>query len=77
MRIVWHDKEQVMSEIGTDLDSSINYKVNSVLKQKFSDICKRNQTDMSTELKAFMLKAVLENKLPKGRNVDDSKQDFF
>lgn len=77
MRIAWHDKEQVMSEIGTDLDSSINYKVNSVLKQKFSDICKRNQTDMSTELKAFMLKAVLENKLPKGRNVDDSKQDFF
>lgn len=65
-----------MSDIGTDLDANVNFKVNSVLKQKFDELCKKNQTNMARELKAFMTKAVLDNKLGNGRDIDNSRHNW-
>ena len=41
-----------------DLDSVLNLRVNSALKQEFSRICKLNQSSASSELKRYMLKIV-------------------
>lgn len=71
-----HHRGQVMSDIGTDLDANVNFKVNSVLKQKFDELCKKNQTNMARELKAFMTKAVLDNKLGNGRDIDNSRHNW-
>lgn len=64
-----HDRKEIMSKIGTDLDSNVNFKVNSELKLMFDDICKKNQSNMARELKAFMTKVVLDGKLGNGRDI--------
>lgn len=46
-----------------DLDSVLNLRVNSALKQEFSRICKLNQTSASSELKRYMLKIVKQGSL--------------
>lgn len=46
-----------------DLDSVLNLRVNSALKQKFSRICKLNQSSASSELKRYMLKIVKQGSL--------------
>ena len=46
-----------------DLDSVLNLRVNSALKQEFSRICKLNQTSASSELKRYMLKIVQQGSL--------------
>lgn len=71
--VKYHDKSQVFSEIGTELDASVNFKVNSELKNKFDELCKKNQSNMARELKAFMLKTVLDNKLGNGRDIDNAR----
>ena len=45
--VKYHDKSQVFSEIGTELDASVNFKVNSELKNKFDELCKKNQSNMA------------------------------
>ena len=45
------------------LDSVLNLRVNSALKQEFSRICKLNQTSASSELKRYMLKIVQQGSL--------------
>lgn len=69
---IFHDRGKVMNEIGTELDSNVNFNVNKVLKQKFEELCKKNQSNMARELKAFMTKAVLDNKLGNNRDIDNS-----
>ena len=46
-----------------DLDSVLNLRVNSALKQEFSRICKLNQSTASSELKRYMLKIVEQGSL--------------
>ena len=46
-----------------DLDSVLNLRVNSALKQEFSRICKLNQSSVSSELKRYMLKIVKQGSL--------------
>ena len=46
-----------------DLDSVLNLRVNSALKQEFSRICKLNQSSASSELKRYMLKIVKQGSL--------------
>ena len=45
-----------------DLDSVLNLRVNSALKQEFSRICKLNQSS-AQELKRYMLKIVKQGSL--------------
>lgn len=71
--VKYHDKLQVFSEIGMELDASVNFKVNSELKNKFDELCKKNQSNMARELKAFMLKTILDNKLGNGRDIDNAR----
>ena len=46
-----------------DLDSVLNLRVNSALKQEFSRICKLNQSSASSELKRYILKIVKQGSL--------------
>ena len=52
-----------------DLDSVLNLRVNSALKQEFSRICKLNQTSASSELR-YMLKIVKQGSLYFNRSID-------
>ena len=54
------DKKQKNAD---DLDSVLNLRVNSALKQEFSRICKLNQSSASSELKRYMLKIVKQGSL--------------
>lgn len=64
------DKQKIFEEIGTELDANINFKVNSELKKRFDEICKKNQSNMARELKAFMTRVVLDGKIGDGRDID-------
>lgn len=44
--------------VKNDLDSVVNFKVNSILKREFDSLCKANHTSMSREIKRFMTEAV-------------------
>lgn len=57
-------------ELTGDLDSTVNFKINSTLKEEFEKLCKANHTNMSRELKIFMTKAVSAQTL-------NTKQWFF
>lgn len=46
-----------------DLDSVINFKVNSHLKAEFDRICKEEHSNLSRELKVFMLNVVKQGHL--------------
>ena len=52
-----------------DLDSVLNLRVNSALKQEFSRICKLNQSSASSELKRYMLKIVKQGSLYFNRQI--------
>ena len=52
-----------LRENADDLDSVLNLRVNSALKQEFSRICKLNQSSASSELKRYMLKIVKQGSL--------------
>ena len=63
-------KKELLKKIWTklrknadDLDSVLNLRVNSALKQEFSRICKLNQSSASSELKRYMLKIVKQGSL--------------
>jgi hypothetical protein len=46
-----------------DLDSVLNLRENSALKQDFTRICKLKQSSASSELKRYMLKIVKQGSL--------------
>ena len=45
------------------LDTTLNIKVNSLLKSEFEKLCKKNHSNLSRELKFFMLRSVKQNRL--------------
>ncbi len=47
----------------SDLDTTINFKVNSLLKEKFETLCKNSHSNTSRELKLFMLRAIKNGRL--------------
>ncbi|RMN40078.1 hypothetical protein ALQ60_200247 [Pseudomonas syringae pv. papulans] len=49
--------------IGEELDSTLNFKVNSGLKSEFEKLCKNNESNVSREIKLYMRAAVISGKL--------------
>lgn len=54
---------EIFNTIGTDADDSITIRLNSVLKKEFTNVCKRNQSTVSRELKMFMARVVKSQSL--------------
>lgn len=54
--------EQV-SESFQNLDTTMNFKVNSLLKAEFEKVCKKSHSNPSREIKLFMLRAVRQGRL--------------
>lgn len=52
------DGRFALHHIGDELDSTINFRINSVLKSEFEKVCKRNHSSISRELKRFMTEVV-------------------
>lgn len=52
-----------LEESFSDLDTTLNIKVNSSLKAQFEKLCKSNHSNLSRELKFFMLRSVKQNRL--------------
>ena len=50
-------------DISHELDTTVNFKVNSVLKQEFEELCKARHSNVSRELKLFMLNSVRSGSL--------------
>ena len=47
----------------SDLDTTMNFKVNSLLKEEFNKVCKKSHTNSSREIKLFMLNVVKQGKI--------------
>lgn len=47
----------------SDLDTTMNFKVNSLLKEEFNNVCKKSHTNPSREIKLFMLNVVKQGKI--------------
>lgn len=61
-----NQRKQVIEKIEqsfSDLDTTINFKVNSHLKDEFDRICKSNHSTISRELKLFMLRSIKSNRI--------------
>lgn len=58
-------KERVekIDESFHDLDTTMNFKVNSLLKSEFEQVCKKSHSNPSREIKLFMLRAVRQGRL--------------
>lgn len=52
-----------IQSIGEDLDSTLNFKLNSGLKAEFEKLCKQNDSNVSRELKRYMRAAVIAGSL--------------
>ena len=52
-----------IEESFSNLDTTLNIKVNSLLKAEFEKLCKKNHSNLSRELKFFMLRSVKQNRL--------------
>lgn len=46
-----------------ELDAVVNFKVNSELKKEFDRICKKSHSNLSRELKLYMLRIVSQGNL--------------
>ena len=62
-RSIQQNLDKIKNNASDDLDSVLNLRVNSALKQEFSRICKLNQSSASSELKRYMLKIVEQGSL--------------
>lgn len=49
------------NDVGFELDATINFRVNSELKSQFEEVCKRNHSTISQELKKYMSKVLAAN----------------
>lgn len=47
-----------LSAVGDDLDSTVNFRVNSGLKREFEKVCSQNHSSISREIKRFMTEVV-------------------
>ena len=52
-----------VEESFSDLDTTMNFKVNSLLKDEFNKVCKKSHSNFSREIKLFMLNAVKQGKI--------------
>jgi hypothetical protein len=52
-----------LSKLGTDLDATFNFRLNSGLKIEFEKLCKANHTNSAREIKRFMTEAVRAQRL--------------
>ena len=60
------EKRQIIEKIDesfSQLDTTINFKVNNLLKSEFEKLCKKNHSNTSRELKLFMLRSIRANRL--------------
>jgi organic hydroperoxide reductase OsmC/OhrA len=46
-----------------NLDTTMNFKVNSLLKAEFEQLCKKSHSNPSREIKLFMLKSIKNNSI--------------
>lgn len=59
------DRKEFLSKVEdsfSDLDTTMNFKVNSLLKEEFNNVCKKSHTNASREIKLFMLNFVKQGK---------------
>ena len=54
--------EQINAE-AHNLDTVINFKVNSAVKSEFDAICKNSHSSISRELKLYMLNVIKQGKI--------------
>ena len=52
-----------IEESFTDLDTTFNFKVNSLLKSEFEQVCKKKHSNPSREIKLFMLRTIKTGRL--------------
>ena len=60
------DRKRNFEELQTqshELDTVINFKVNSAVKAQFTAICKNSHSTPSRELKLFMLQVIKQGKI--------------
>lgn len=56
-------KIEKIENASNDLDSVINFKVNSLMKEEFERICKKSHSNVSRELKLYMFQVIKQGKL--------------
>ena len=47
----------------SNLDTTMNFKVNSLLKAEFDKLCKKSHSNSSREIKLFMLRSVRQGRI--------------
>lgn len=52
-----------LAKTSADLDSTLNFRVNSGLKLEFDKLCKENHSTIARELKRYMTAAISQSKL--------------
>ena len=52
-----------VEESFSDSDTTMNFKVNSLLKDEFNKVCKKSHSNFSREIKLFMLNAVKQGNI--------------
>ena len=60
------DKSLLVEEIEqslSNLDTTMNFKVNSLLKSEFDKLCKKSHSNSSREIKLFMLRSVRQGRI--------------
>lgn len=50
--------DTAMKNVGAELNISVNFRVNSGLRNEFEKVCKANHSNMSRELKRYMTAVV-------------------
>lgn len=55
--------KKALSNIGSDLNSNLNIRLNQGLRDEFDKLCKSNHTNMSREIKRYMSLAIAAQKL--------------
>ncbi|WP_179991775.1 MULTISPECIES: hypothetical protein [unclassified Acinetobacter] len=58
-RLLVEEIEQSLS----NLDTTMNFKVNSLLKSEFDKLCKKSHSNSSREIKLFMLRSVRQGRI--------------
>jgi hypothetical protein len=58
-RLLVEEIEQSLS----NLDTTMNFKVNSLLKAEFDKLCKKSHSNSSREIKLFMLRSVRQGRI--------------
>lgn len=58
-RLLVEEIEQSLS----NLDTTMNFKVNSLLKSEFDKLCKKSHSNSSREIKLFMLRSVRHGRI--------------